>query len=859
MRYRQEGRASRLVLVIFILILQLVGGSLLAGAREGDPDSKFTPAVPPTETLSIKDAYTVDHITLYYYDDPVQLMEVITGKQGAQVQTRAALSPLLYDVDRMAADVDIRAGNVNSRQTLLLQMQSKLEAALSTSKQANQSLAEASAKWVRSSAAQARTNEELKLAETKLAADPTSSTLKAAVERAQREATTNNITVAEDALTKGEATRAADSANASLQALSDTIGLNQASVKEQQNQLRVDRDALFEARSKLAAESRKEVLHFGQIRDEGPVYKSSLNVTAGTVTSEVQLAALPDSRAIVLMGPPDHVAVLAEWIEKFDRPQPQAMLTLWTLQMSSQATDSGAEDTEKALAEIESHLRATRQKIDGALALSRESLLQEVSVIGTHEGRVEAFYDPEFLKLMGHRQGEHVDFRRFFPDPGRASSIAEVITVGILSKPTIYKRVFTESQGMLSKPSVILGAKSTSGSTARLIGMRLEFALALRNWVLRRQIHRVRDFIVVYESKVSAEEARLAEGIAKRDPDALQKQSELREKVRKQLRDLQPALQFVSYHLEDGELTRAVKSIDAALDIPGFATGLFLKDLSKVRGHLAPGLDRKSPEGLLVGQEATVNEFLKKLVFSTEDAVQGDIIDPMYRDLAKQLRKQDGLSVGILEKTSVLASNRLIARVDPRATASIPLGQEQDILGALLQLGQIVGDVQTGNILTALSAQKDRDERKPRKAEEIYGLTTGSRFQVRPILDPTGQALRFRLDYVSDNVVRDPDSASNPNLNRIERHTVNTEVQLSNYEIREISRFHMNAKLGLPEKRFGGIPILNEIPGIQEIPLIGWFSRQWGEAPEVQSSLVFGQTNIYPTIDFILRRLTEGY
>jgi hypothetical protein len=101
----------------------------------------------------------------------------------------------------------------------------------------------------------------------------------------------------------------------------------------------------------------------------------------------------------------------------------------------------------------------------------------------------------------------------------------------------------------------------------------------------------------------------------------------------------------------------------------------------------------------------------------------------------------------------------------------------------------------------------------------------------------------------------------NPQLPRIERHTVNTEVQISNMELREISRYEANSKLGLPTKFWGGVPILKdiiqEIPGARPyFPLLGWFVRKGGSAATSQESLLFGQTIIYPSIGDIVELLT---
>ena len=145
------------------------------------------------------------------------------------------------------------------------------------------------------------------------------------------------------------------------------------------------------------------------------------------------------------------------------------------------------------------------------------------------------------------------------------------------------------------------------------------------------------------------------------------------------------------------------------------------------------------------------------------------------------------------------------------------------------------------------------------KPPEIYALTTGNKFEVTPIFDPSGQALRFKFDFVSTSDLREPNGTTNPQFPRIERHTVNTEVQLSNLETREISRFESNARLGLPTTYSGGLPILKDIPGVRPwILLVGWFVRKAGSNASAQQSVIFGQTTMYPTIGTIIDLLSDS-
>ena len=261
-------------------------------------------------------------------------------------------------------------------------------------------------------------------------------------------------------------------------------------------------------------------------------------------------------------------------------------------------------------------------------------------------------------------------------------------------------------------------------------------------------------------------------------------------------------------------------------------------------------LDTASP------RQAAADEMLKEMVIAVEDDLDRVFVQPMIVRLRTRLTAQIGVRVGILQRESLLATNRGLARVDPRASAQLAVGEEQDILSGVQQLAQLYTAVQSGGAFAALGAlQKQPREPQP----DIYALTTGNKFQVTPIFDPSGQALRFKFDFVGSSQLREPNGTTNQQFPRIERHTVNTEVQLTNLETREISRFESNARLGLPTTYWGGFPVLKDIPYVRPwVPLIGWFVRKGGSNASAQQSVIFAQTTIYPTISSLVDLLSEN-
>jgi hypothetical protein len=253
---------------------------------------------------------------------------------------------------------------------------------------------------------------------------------------------------------------------------------------------------------------------------------------------------------------------------------------------------------------------------------------------------------------------------------------------------------------------------------------------------------------------------------------------------------------------------------------------------------------------------AAADQMLKEMIIAIEDDLDRIFVQPMIRGLRERLTTETKVRVGILQRESLLATNRGKARVDPRASAQLAVGEETDILTGVQQLAQLYGAVQSGGALAALGALQQQPREQP---PEIIALTTGNRFEVTPIFDPSGQALRFKFDFVSASKLQEPNGSTDPQFPRIERHTVNTEVQLSNLETREISRFESNARLGRPTQYWGGFPVFKDIPYVRPwVPLVGWFVRKGGSNAVAQQSVIFGQTTIYPTIGALVDLLSRN-
>ncbi|BDI31605.1 hypothetical protein CCAX7_36560 [Capsulimonas corticalis] len=283
---------------------------------------------------------------------------------------------------------------------------------------------------------------------------------------------------------------------------------------------------------------------------------------------------------------------------------------------------------------------------------------------------------------------------------------------------------------------------------------------------------------------------------------------------------------------------------------------------------------------------AAADDMIKRMIIVAEDDLDHYFVQPALWQLQYETHISD-VQFGVIQRESLLCTNRLVARLDPSATANPQLPADDNVLDSAQQLGQIaqqyIEDQRAAklnvtvpfaigglsNIFTNISKTNawrlagvvsllgDLAAQPQQPKGEIYSVNTGNMFQVTPIFDPSGQALRFKFDFIASTRLTEPDGTVSAQIPRVERHAVNTEVQLTNLEFREISRFQANSQVGVPEQKAGGIPGLNRLPLLKDLPIIGYFTRTGGVKSTQQESLIFAQTSIYPTVGDIVGLLTD--
>jgi len=820
--------------------------------------------------------WVTEKIRLYYFTDIPRLVQTLNpeatltgGDSAARGQAQVLLDDLRTKEDaQSAAD-----GNVASLKRRVIKIREQLQKAEADLKLANIRAAQA-----------ARKDTELK-------------------RRPEKEVTQGEKEDSEAEKKKTEEDRAA--AQKRADALNDTQNGLAAQLADAEEQLEAAQAAFEEASRKTIRAAQAESAGFANMRDNAPFWFAPAVATSTDPAKRVEItASTGGENAIFIRGAKEDVVKVQDIVAKLDEPAPQARMTLWKIELNSDATQKGAERFNESLAIVEQELADTRAKIADTLSLLLGAVSEEAEQAAIaskkvedqsgvtfdrkdcHEKNLYAKYEFEANPTNTDITGRYQRLRRYslyseqvrkelgigfidalgfdnpkqfgLKDPASATTLNEALIVMLLTNrlhrgqimnrfETALKAKFgTDAEFRRLHSMLELDQPSVAAPEFQTTRQQQELIYAMRGPLLKHLVgriaklqDRVNEFLKLDERKNGAVNTNHADGekpLVPLSPSETILHQCLKEKLPLIFDTIHDEFPISPYDIMEGNVRLEVPS-DGTI---GLQPMLDKQPVGRMKVYNL----RPSP-----ARVAAADGMLDVFTKAFEDDIDRAFVQPMLVNLRKRLRKT-GIGFGVIQRTSVLATNRLVARVDPRATSELSVGQETNLIQGLQQIAQLTLDAKQGNLpgvfgqFGQLAAEKD--------TAEIYGITSGSAFQVTPIFDPTGQALRFKFDFVDATLVREPRGTTNPRLPRIERHTVNTEVQLANLELREVSRFESDAKIGLPTTYKGGLPILRDIPGVRPIPLIGWFIRRKGSNAIAQRSLIFAQTTMSPTIGDIL-------
>ncbi|MEQ9412118.1 MAG: hypothetical protein RIK87_30690 [Fuerstiella sp.] len=286
-------------------------------------------------------------------------------------------------------------------------------------------------------------------------------------------------------------------------------------------------------------------------------------------------------------------------------------------------------------------------------------------------------------------------------------------------------------------------------------------------------------------------------------------------------------------------------------------------------------------------QTSNIDNYLKRLGTALEDDVNAQFYHPAFRHVRETSYFYD-VNVGQVETTSVVANNRMFAKVSPQATMEFDL-PKRDILineamnsalAAYNDYGALMGDPNflalmkmyggqspsttygglgqspyIQEVLPGLPSTTDAqfmssaNNNVPRIGSNlealipdpaIYKFETGTGYEIRPVIQPDGQSVVFHFDYMYTTNVREPVRADEKHLGRVKRHFINTDVVSGNYELREVSTYQVGLKASRTSR---GVPLLEDAPGIGVL-----FRPLPSDESSLQQNIILSHTVIYPTL-----------
>lgn len=662
-------------------------------------------------------------------------------------------------------------------------------------------------------------------------------------------------------------------------------------IKTAEDRLLLAQERVRRARTNTLLLAQTESEAFAKARDNEQVYVAPIIGTTRDPLKKVFMFAFGNRKMIFIRGLKENVDKAKAAIALFDRPAPQARLTLWTLELNSKADYNGTKKFAKVIPIIENELANVRTRIAVSLSYLRDSINKQVNFITNNQlgGAIMGKSDQEIRWARMHFYQKSVLLRLNFnpdsvysanpnpvadmmlPDPAGTTTLGEALVVLSLASQGNRKAVMDDFQQTINNELHKLGLPNTEiedkildKNKIQTNGCPSEVKTVSNCWFasLNRAISA--DVAPNGEYNYTSQQKEIIDAIIKSNGIRViyrLEQSLLALKVAQDkvtecdmlpvIADRIPCKTRKSVEVDN--LSDRILSILPWLyqEYGVLPSEVFEKNTISSRAF-RKWADRVDSLRTANAQVARADLMLKQMIDAVDQDIDRHFVQPTIQNLREKLVNEKVVGVGVFNRTSVISTNRLLARVDARASAQLPLGEETDILQSVQQLAQVV---QAGQIGGALGAFGSLNALPRNDVTEIYGLTTQSQFKVTPIFDPTGQTLRFKFDYVAANLITEPDGTTNPQLPRIERHTVNTEVELNNLELREISRFDSNSKIGIPTRKWGGIPLIKDLPGMSHVPLLGWFVRKTGNAAVIQQSMIFGQTTMYPTIGDMLELL----
>jgi hypothetical protein len=257
------------------------------------------------------------------------------------------------------------------------------------------------------------------------------------------------------------------------------------------------------------------------------------------------------------------------------------------------------------------------------------------------------------------------------------------------------------------------------------------------------------------------------------------------------------------------------------------------------------------------GESATLDGHLRHLSEAFEEDVRRQFYQPALEDL-RQLASRWKVQMGQMQTTTIVTNDRTRARVSPEQVAVMDMAKRKILLQEGLELAdglvkeagvisQRIAATSASEILApGTSALLDSTGLAPVPGKHLESLTTasqrtrvsvGDEIDFTPVIQPDGATVAFHLQYA--HAPRRHSDDSSESTAGLGKHYIDTQVQVQNHELKEVSRFRseMNAT-----EQGRGVMLLEDVPVVGTL-----FRPRRASAATIQQSIILTDVVIYPT------------
>lgn len=608
-------------------------------------------------------------------------------------------------------------------------------------------------------------------------------------------------------------------------------------------------------------------------------WKASASAGSNDPIMKVDIQTLGAS-ALLLHGKAQDIQKVRNAIQCLDRPVSQARASIWTIQVNGEGGKRGRRNMENVVAQIEKEMAAARSEVANTIALLQDCIVDEVyrvsaSAYGTSTPKTRmAFFGEEVEEQLPDvvrcSTGNALDIQALVVDPLSVNSLGEQLMMVVLASGTSRKMVLDrfvdEAPGRIcgsDKPRKIefrelmtaLGYHGRDGKEQKgLTPQQLLITQALNTTVNRETALTLISVLMDYE-------------LIWRDADSKAAAFQLDNKA--ELTKQNPAIvaQYGRLRARADTLSAQIGNVRERLASPP----MNFKDLAPGAGNYTMKRIRDQISQDSLPRWAVGDQVIMGLMQAMERDLDREIIQ-YHLQRIRDIASAEGVELGCVQRTSILATDRRPAKVSPKSSIEFNLPEPGNLMTQTVSLAKLVAQAQldaaTGGLVEGLSAVSaatgigkfsgtlDQLACQPgNDLPQIYKVESGAEFEFVPVELPDGQTVAFDLNYVQTTPVQEPENINGRRLGKIERHSISTRVQGTSYELSELSRFETQTGVHQPLRRSGGIPLLREIPVIKEIPVIGYFKSSGTKEVGLQESLIFVHTVVYPTLGDMLRTI----